>query len=208
MIGADGKPVLNAAGEPIVIDPRLPAGGSIGEGGVLLGSNGLPIMGEDGRPMVLGMAGALKPLSKIKFTDIEKEMDEGAAKARWQKAKRAFEKKQIEHNHFSALPRIPVHHIERQLLASRECLSPPRSKLWDHLAQPARDVIDARTRAEGARTHGSHQGPHRRGKHPPSRWRWRKGRCAWQTPCRRTPSRAARAPRSSARRSSAPAAAG
>jgi len=37
---------------PMIADPRIPPGGSLGPGGVILDANGNPVLGEDGKPMI------------------------------------------------------------------------------------------------------------------------------------------------------------
>ena len=44
-LDASGKPVPGADGKPLkAMDPRVPPGGSIGEGGVILDANGNPVI--------------------------------------------------------------------------------------------------------------------------------------------------------------------
>ena len=45
MLGADGKPLR-------ATDPRVPPGGSIGPGGVILDASGNPVLGADGKPLI------------------------------------------------------------------------------------------------------------------------------------------------------------
>ena len=40
-------------------DPRIPPGGSIGPGGIILDANGNPVLGADGKPMYVAMSGAI-----------------------------------------------------------------------------------------------------------------------------------------------------
>ena len=37
-------------------DPRVPKGGSVGEGGVILDASGNPVLGKDGKPMYVKTA--------------------------------------------------------------------------------------------------------------------------------------------------------
>ena len=53
----NGRPVLGADGKPLIAtaamdDPRIPTGGSIGKGGVILDANSNPGLGADGKPFV------------------------------------------------------------------------------------------------------------------------------------------------------------
>ena len=52
ILDANGNPVLGADGKPLTItDPRVPPGGSIGEGGIILDANGNPVLDASGQPM-------------------------------------------------------------------------------------------------------------------------------------------------------------
>lgn len=53
IVDASGKVVLDADGKPMVApaDPRVPLGGSVGEGGVILDAEGNPLLDTDGNPM-------------------------------------------------------------------------------------------------------------------------------------------------------------
>jgi len=50
VLGADGRPMYAGSGNG---SPRVPPGGSIGAGGVILDANGHPVLGADGQPVKL-----------------------------------------------------------------------------------------------------------------------------------------------------------
>ena len=69
MLDAHGEPVLGSDGKPLmIIDSRVPSGGSIGAGGVILDANGEPVLGADGVPLYAAAvkAPALDAPKKIK----------------------------------------------------------------------------------------------------------------------------------------------
>lgn len=49
MLGPDGKPM-------VYTDPRMPANGSIGPGGIILDADGNPVLGADGKPLYAGIS--------------------------------------------------------------------------------------------------------------------------------------------------------
>jgi len=54
-LDASGTPVMGADGKPLVVtDARVPPGGSIGAGGMILDASGKPVLGGDGKPLIAG----------------------------------------------------------------------------------------------------------------------------------------------------------